>query len=336
MYTHTHTHIHTYIHIYVHTYIHLWGPQTYYVRGLRVDGGSRKSYATLYKGAWPIVFVLRRVGGHFGRLISKSYVICLWSLVSIHTYIFVYIHLCVYFRLTCFQFNSQVKSDATQQFEDYKASPVVKNVRTRQRPWVETVWVETVASRRGKMHMVEKTANSICPLRLAMGTPLFQFRRCVKSGTLPCMNVDFFLTIFFWPIYTARSVNYELKTGFDFFFFVCFWHAQAVIASNNKLPPNFEYIEELRKSKKRSQSKAMSVDQGSKKVLVLGAGYVASPVVEYLSRDSHVRITVGKTNFWFYRALKFLCWNLNRKFIVFLHSKRYQPINQSIDRTIIN
>ena len=32
------------------------------------------------KGAWPIVFVSRRVGGHFGRLISKSYVICLWSL----------------------------------------------------------------------------------------------------------------------------------------------------------------------------------------------------------------------------------------------------------------
>ena len=31
------------------------------------------------KGAWPIVFVLRRVGGHFGRLISKSYVIRLWS-----------------------------------------------------------------------------------------------------------------------------------------------------------------------------------------------------------------------------------------------------------------
>ena len=34
------------------------------------------------KGAWPIVFVLRRVGGHFGCLISKSYVICLWSLSS--------------------------------------------------------------------------------------------------------------------------------------------------------------------------------------------------------------------------------------------------------------
>ncbi|OQV24242.1 Alpha-aminoadipic semialdehyde synthase, mitochondrial [Hypsibius exemplaris] len=67
----------------------------------------------------------------------------------------------------------------------------------------------------------------------------------------------------------------------------------AVIATNNKLAPSFEYIEELRNSKKKSNSKAMSVDQSSKKVLVLGAGYVASPVVEYLSRDSNVRITVA-------------------------------------------
>ena len=42
-------------------------------------------------------------------------------------------------------------------------------------------WVETMASRIG-----QKTANRICPLRLAMGTPLFQPRYHVSSGTLPC------------------------------------------------------------------------------------------------------------------------------------------------------
>ncbi|GAU93379.1 hypothetical protein RvY_05331 [Ramazzottius varieornatus] len=67
----------------------------------------------------------------------------------------------------------------------------------------------------------------------------------------------------------------------------------AVIASNGKLTPNFSYIDDLRQSKKRSQSKAMSTHQHSKKVLVLGAGYVAMPVVEYLTRDNNVVITVA-------------------------------------------
>ena len=32
----------------------------------------------------------------------------------------------------------------------------------------------------------------------------------------------------------------------------------------------------------------------SKKVLILGAGYVSEPVVEYLSRDKTISITLGK------------------------------------------
>ncbi len=31
----------------------------------------------------------------------------------------------------------------------------------------------------------------------------------------------------------------------------------------------------------------------SKKVLILGAGYVSEPVVEYLTRDSNVSVTLG-------------------------------------------
>jgi alpha-aminoadipic semialdehyde synthase len=38
----------------------------------------------------------------------------------------------------------------------------------------------------------------------------------------------------------------------------------------------------------------MEVVPGQKKVLVLGAGYVAGPAVEYLSRDSNIQVTVGR------------------------------------------
>ncbi|XP_053378089.1 alpha-aminoadipic semialdehyde synthase, mitochondrial-like isoform X2 [Mercenaria mercenaria] len=64
----------------------------------------------------------------------------------------------------------------------------------------------------------------------------------------------------------------------------------AVIASNGKLTPNFEYIAALRK--KSLSSKKSKVVPGQKKVLILGAGYVAGPAVEYLSRDSNVKVTV--------------------------------------------
>lgn len=64
----------------------------------------------------------------------------------------------------------------------------------------------------------------------------------------------------------------------------------AVIASNGKLTPNFEYIETMRK-KSMSASKT-KVTPGQKKVLILGAGYVSGPVVEYLCRDKNVQVTV--------------------------------------------
>lgn len=45
----------------------------------------------------------------------------------------------------------------------------------------------------------------------------------------------------------------------------------------------------------REQSAAsLARKQAEKKVLLLGAGYVSAPVVDYLTRDSKISVTVGK------------------------------------------
>lgn len=59
----------------------------------------------------------------------------------------------------------------------------------------------------------------------------------------------------------------------------------AVIASNGQLTPNFAYINDLRDTNSRSRHKASS-SQAEKRVLVLGAGMVSAPLVEYLHRDA--------------------------------------------------
>uniref|UniRef100_A0A674A678 Alpha-aminoadipic semialdehyde synthase, mitochondrial n=1 Tax=Salmo trutta TaxID=8032 RepID=A0A674A678_SALTR len=56
----------------------------------------------------------------------------------------------------------------------------------------------------------------------------------------------------------------------------------AVITSEGKLTPKFEYIEELRERR-----------SGMKRVLLLGSGYVSGPVIEYLTRDPGTQITVA-------------------------------------------
>lgn len=63
----------------------------------------------------------------------------------------------------------------------------------------------------------------------------------------------------------------------------------AIIASNGKLRPNYEYIQELR-NKQQTVSYKRSSD--SKEVLVLGAGHVSGPLIEYLCRDPKVHVTV--------------------------------------------
>ncbi|NXQ38765.1 AASS protein, partial [Catharus fuscescens] len=63
----------------------------------------------------------------------------------------------------------------------------------------------------------------------------------------------------------------------------------AVIASNGSLTPKYQYIQKLRESREQAQSLKMSVE---KRVLLLGSGYVSGPVLEYLTRDPNIDITV--------------------------------------------
>ena len=64
----------------------------------------------------------------------------------------------------------------------------------------QSAWVETVASRMGKTRIKRKTANKICPLRFAMGTPLFQLRYRSNSRTLLCTK--------FFPAKRNLFLNY--------------------------------------------------------------------------------------------------------------------------------
>ncbi|XP_028618405.1 alpha-aminoadipic semialdehyde synthase, mitochondrial [Grammomys surdaster] len=64
----------------------------------------------------------------------------------------------------------------------------------------------------------------------------------------------------------------------------------AVITSNGLLTDKYKYIQKLRESREHIQFLSMSK---KKKVLVLGSGYVSGPVLEYLSRDNNIEITVG-------------------------------------------
>ncbi|KAM3870191.1 alpha-aminoadipic semialdehyde synthase, mitochondrial [Diretmus argenteus] len=64
----------------------------------------------------------------------------------------------------------------------------------------------------------------------------------------------------------------------------------AVITSNGKLTPKFEYIEKLRE--RREQAQIMKKG-GMKRVLLLGSGYVSGPVIEYLTRDPGTQVTVA-------------------------------------------
>ena len=63
-----------------------------------------------------------------------------------------------------------------------------------------------------------------------------------------------------------------------------------MICSNGQLTPKYEYIEKLREK----NNMIIPGDFNSeKKVLVLGAGYVSTPVVDYLTRDESIGVTVA-------------------------------------------
>ncbi|XP_014245986.1 alpha-aminoadipic semialdehyde synthase, mitochondrial isoform X2 [Cimex lectularius] len=70
----------------------------------------------------------------------------------------------------------------------------------------------------------------------------------------------------------------------------------AIIASNGKLTPNYEYIQELRSLNLKSKHKdGGEATADMKRVLVLGAGRVCAPLVEYLNRDPNLHITLGSS-----------------------------------------
>ncbi|CAB1414611.1 unnamed protein product [Pleuronectes platessa] len=64
----------------------------------------------------------------------------------------------------------------------------------------------------------------------------------------------------------------------------------AVITSNGALTPKFEYIEKLRERREKAQ---ILNKPGMKRVLLLGSGYVTGPVVEYLTRNEMIQVTVA-------------------------------------------
>ncbi|XP_042563399.1 alpha-aminoadipic semialdehyde synthase, mitochondrial isoform X2 [Clupea harengus] len=64
----------------------------------------------------------------------------------------------------------------------------------------------------------------------------------------------------------------------------------AVITSNGKLAPKFEYIEKLREKR---ESEQILKKGGMKRVLLLGSGYVSGPVIEYLTRQTGTQVTVA-------------------------------------------
>ncbi|KAK0173191.1 hypothetical protein PV328_006427 [Microctonus aethiopoides] len=66
----------------------------------------------------------------------------------------------------------------------------------------------------------------------------------------------------------------------------------AIIASNGELTPNFQYIQEMRQLNMKCKHKADNGESQSKTVVVLGAGYVSAPLVEYLYRDKNIKIIV--------------------------------------------
>ncbi|CAB3223756.1 unnamed protein product [Arctia plantaginis] len=66
----------------------------------------------------------------------------------------------------------------------------------------------------------------------------------------------------------------------------------AIITSNGKLTPAFEYINELRMANTRSRHKVEGNAQQTP-IVILGSGLVAGPVVEYLARDKNIAVTIA-------------------------------------------
>lgn len=107
---------------------------------------------------------------------------------------------------------------------------------------------------------------------------------------IPRESTDFFGSLLF-P-YIGDMLKSDAKTPFEEYD-ASPVVKNAVIASNGKLTPNFEYIAKLREDFRSITKASLAGESGQRKVLILGAGYVSAPVVDYLSRDDSIAITVA-------------------------------------------
>ncbi|XP_069759495.1 alpha-aminoadipic semialdehyde synthase, mitochondrial isoform X2 [Narcine bancroftii] len=64
----------------------------------------------------------------------------------------------------------------------------------------------------------------------------------------------------------------------------------ALITSNGSLTPKFKYIQKLRVNRESAQIRTMSAKG---RILLLGAGYVSGPVLDYFTRDTDIEVTVA-------------------------------------------
>ncbi|BES97472.1 alpha-aminoadipic semialdehyde synthase [Nesidiocoris tenuis] len=107
---------------------------------------------------------------------------------------------------------------------------------------------------------------------------------------LPCEATDFFGDLVL-P-YTLDILQSDATKPLEEYNFMPAVY-NAIIASNGKLTPNFEYIQELRTMNQKSRHVVDVESNEMKRVLVLGAGRVCYPLLEYLHRDPAVHITLG-------------------------------------------
>ncbi|KAF0287862.1 Alpha-aminoadipic semialdehyde synthase, mitochondrial [Amphibalanus amphitrite] len=112
---------------------------------------------------------------------------------------------------------------------------------------------------------------------------------------LPREATDFFGNLLFPYVYNILQSNADRPFEQQPFNPV---NKGAVIASNGKLTPNFEYIDELRRGSRSRHKASMAHAAADKRVLVIGSGYVSEPLVEYLSRDpkTHIHLASAVQN----------------------------------------
>ncbi|XP_066977946.1 alpha-aminoadipic semialdehyde synthase, mitochondrial [Macrobrachium rosenbergii] len=107
---------------------------------------------------------------------------------------------------------------------------------------------------------------------------------------LPREATDFFGSLLLPHMYDI--LQSDISKPFEDHSFTHAVHG-AVITSDAQLTPSFKYIEDLRARNSASSKAAFDMASKSKKVLVLGAGYVSAPLVEYLARDPNTGILLA-------------------------------------------